>query len=46
MDLLTRMMAIYIDNSGDMNSLTNKFLMKFNTKTLESKNKNMRKNNK
>ena len=39
MDLLTKMMAVFIDNSGDLQSLTNKFLMKFDTKTLKTKKK-------
>lgn len=43
MDFLTKMMAVYIDNGGDLPTLTNKFLMKFNTKNLLTKSKKLRK---
>lgn len=34
MDELTQMMAVYLDNQGDLNQLINKFKMKFTKRTL------------
>lgn len=34
MDELTQMMAVYLDNQGDLNQLISKFKMKFTKKTL------------
>lgn len=41
MDLLTRMMAVFIDNKGDLDELTKKFLLAFDGgKSLNYKSKN------
>ncbi len=34
MDELTQMMAVYLDNQGDLNQLIKKFKMKFTKRTL------------
>lgn len=39
MDQLTKMMAIFLDNKGDLSSLTDKFMMKFPIKNLATKSK-------
>lgn len=39
MDQLTKMMAIFLDNGGDLSSLTNRFMMKFPIKNLAVKSK-------
>jgi hypothetical protein len=39
MDLLTKMMAVYVDNGGDLAILTNSFLMGFPNRLLETKTK-------
>ena len=39
MDLLTKMMAVFIDNGGELNAITDKFMMKFDNKILDNVNK-------
>lgn len=39
MDFLTKMMAVYVDNGGNLKAITDGFLMNFDTKLLETKNK-------
>lgn len=39
MDLLTKMMAIFLDNHGDLELLTNKFMMRFDQNSLTHKRK-------
>jgi hypothetical protein len=39
MDILTKMMAIFIDNGGDLKILSSKFLMNFPTKILSVTNR-------
>lgn len=39
MDQLTKMMAIFLDNGGDLSSITDKFMMKFPIKNIATKSK-------